>query len=76
MKIQGENMSGQDKPETNNFFTFNLGKGNFALPVKNVKEVLNYEPVSSVPKALPYIKGVMNIRGSVVTVIDLRTTLG
>ncbi|MCI6258843.1 MAG: chemotaxis protein CheW [Treponema sp.] len=76
MKIQGENMSGQDKPETNNFFTFNLGKGNFALPVKNVKEVLNYEPVSSVPKALPYIKGVMNIRGSVVTVIDLRTMFG
>ena len=69
-------MSGQDKPETNNFFTFNLGKDNFALPVKNVKEVLNYEPVSSVPKALPYIKGVMNIRGSVVTVIDLRTMFG
>ena len=69
-------MSGQDKPETNNFFTVNLGNGNFALPVKNVKEVLNYEPVSSVPKALPYIKGVMNIRGSVVTVIDLRTMFG
>ena len=69
-------MSGQDKPETNNFFTFNFGKRNFAFPVKKVKEVLNYEPVSSVPKALPYIKGVMNIRGSVVTVIDLRTMFG
>ena len=60
----------------NNFFTFALGTGNFALPVTSVKEVLNYEQISFVPKALPYLKGVMNIRGSVVTVIDLRVMFG
>jgi len=58
------------------FFTFSLGEGTFALPVKYVREVLNYEPITRVPKALPYLKGVMNIRGSVVTVVDFREMFG
>ena len=58
------------------FFTFNLGEGSFALPVKFVREVLNYEPITDVPKAMPYLKGVMNIRGSVVTVVDFREMFG
>ncbi|MBP5402561.1 MAG: purine-binding chemotaxis protein CheW [Treponema sp.] len=58
------------------FFTFSLGEGTFALPVQFVREVLNYEPITSVPKALPYLKGVMNIRGSVVTVVDFRELFG
>lgn len=58
------------------FFTFTLGEGSFAIPVNYIREVLNYEPITQVPKALPYLKGVMNIRGSVVTVIDLREMFG
>lgn len=58
------------------FFTFKLGEGTFAIPVENVREVLNYEPIISVPKSLPYLKGVVNIRGSVVTVADFRDLFG
>lgn len=58
------------------FFTFTLGEGSFAIPVAFVREVLNYESITSVPKALPYLKGVMNIRGSVVTVVDFREMFG
>ena len=58
------------------FFTFNLGEGSFAIPVTYVREVINYEPITKVPKSLPYLKGVMNIRGSVVTVIDFRQMFG
>lgn len=58
------------------FFTFTLGEGSFAVPVNYVREVLNYEPITAVPKALPYLKGVMNIRGSVVTVVDFRQMFG
>lgn len=58
------------------FFTFTLSDGSFAVPVSYVREVLNYEPITTVPKALPYLKGVMNIRGSVVTVVDLRQMFG
>ena len=58
------------------YFTFKLGTGKYAVEVTQVKEVLNFESVTKVPKALPYMKGVMNIRGSVVTVIDLRILFG
>lgn len=58
------------------FFTFTLGEGSFAVPVNYVREVLNYETITAVPKALPYLKGVMNIRGSVVTVVDFRDMFG
>lgn len=58
------------------YFTFNLGEGSFAIPVTYVREVINYEPITAVPKSLPYLKGVMNIRGSVVTVIDFRQMFG
>lgn len=45
------------------FFTFQLGKGTFAVPVISVKEVLNYETVTPVPNSKRYLKGVINIRG-------------
>ena len=48
----------------------------YATEVTNVREVINYEKLTKVPKALPYLKGVMNIRNSVVTIIDLRILFG
>ncbi len=54
------------------YFSFVLGEGMFSVPVTNVREVFDYETLTSVPNSLKYLKGVMNIRGSVVSVIDLR----
>lgn len=58
------------------YFTFKLEDGVFAIPVTEVKEVLNYEQCTKVPKSLPYMTGVMNIRGSIITIIDFRLLLG
>ena len=58
------------------YFTFKLEDGVFAVPVTDVKEVLNYEPCTKVPKSLPYMSGVLNIRGSIITIIDFRLLLG
>lgn len=57
---------------TDTFFTFKLGLGTFAMPVTCVKEVLNYEPWTIVPNSKSYMKGVMNIRGSIIAVVDFR----
>lgn len=57
----------------NTFFTFRLGDGLFAMPIASVREVMNYAPITFVPNTKPYLKGVMNIRGSVISVIDFRT---
>lgn len=58
------------------YFTFKLGEGMFAIPVTSVKEVMNYEPCTYVPKTLPYMSGVLNIRGTVISIIDFRTLFG
>ena len=58
------------------YFTFCLGSVMYATEVTCVREVINYEKLTKVPKALPYLKGVMNIRNSVVTIIDLRILFG
>lgn len=58
------------------YFTFSLGSVMYATEVTNVKEVLHFEKLTRVPKSLPYLKGVMNIRNSVVTIIDLRILFG
>lgn len=58
------------------YFTFMLAGGKYAIEVTKVREILEYESITKVPKALPYMKGVMNNRGSVITVIDLRILFG
>lgn len=57
------------------FFTFRLGNDMYAMEVTAVKEVLVSDSITVVPRTLPYMKGVMNIRGSVVSIVDLRTLL-
>ena len=58
------------------YFSFMLGKGMFAVPVKYVKEVLEFTSLTKVPNSLDYLLGVTNIRGSVVSIIDLRKLFG
>ena len=58
------------------YFTFKLAEGSYAVDVTKVKEILEFESVTKIPKALPYMKGVMNCRGSVITVVDLRVLFG
>ncbi len=58
--------------ETNQFLTFTLKAEKYAIDVARVREVLELVPISKVPKTPAYMKGVINLRGSVVPVIDLR----
>lgn len=62
--------------KNDDFFSFTLGSGMFAVPVKYVKEVFEFTSLTPVPNALSYLRGVMNIRGSVVSIIDLRKLFG
>ncbi|MEJ2217279.1 MAG: chemotaxis protein CheW [Gemmatimonadota bacterium] len=55
---------------------FRAGRGRFALPVDQVHEVLAYEPPRQVPGAPPFLLGVVEARGVVVPVFDLRKRLG
>lgn len=58
------------------YFSFLLGDSLFSIPVVSVREVINFSTLTPVPNSLPYLRGVMNIRGSVVTIVDLRRLFG
>ncbi|MBE0501278.1 MAG: chemotaxis protein CheW [Desulfuromonadales bacterium] len=58
--------------ETTQFLTFSLADDIFAIDVIKAKEVLDFSEVTRVPQTPDYMLGVINLRGSVVPVIDMR----
>ncbi len=62
--------------ETRQYLTFTLDGELFALDISKVREVLDYTKVTKVPQMPDFMLGVINLRGSVVPVIDMRTKFG
>src|SRR5262249_14652459 len=58
------------------FLTFALGGEQYGTRILPGQEVKGYPPVTPIPGTPPYMKGVMNLRGTVIPVVDLRTKLG
>ena len=57
------------------YLCFSLGKDKFAIPLLQVKEVIADVATTSIPQSPPYFKGIMNLRGQVISVIDLSLKL-
>jgi purine-binding chemotaxis protein CheW len=55
----------------NQYLTFQLGAEMFALDVAQVREILDFTTITKVPRAPAFMRGVINVRGSVVPVVDL-----
>lgn len=55
---------------------FSLGKGNYGIPIEHVFEIKKMEEITVVPKAPKFIEGVINLRGNVVPIVDLRKRFG
>ncbi|RDL43454.1 chemotaxis protein CheW [Marinomonas piezotolerans] len=58
------------------FLTFVLGDETYALDIMTVKEIRGYEIATKIANAPNYIKGVINLRGDIVPIIDLRIKFG
>ncbi|HPX61902.1 MAG TPA: chemotaxis protein CheW [Deltaproteobacteria bacterium] len=69
-------MAVADINETVQYLTFKLDEEIFALDVSKVREILEYTTVTKVPQTPEFMRGVINLRGSVVPVIDLRLKFG
>ena len=61
---------------TTQYLTFKLGEEIFALEVAKVREILDFTSVTKVPQTPDFMRGVINLRGGVVPVIDLRLKFG
>ena len=58
------------------YLTFMLGEEMFALGIAGIREILEYGQVTAVPMAPPFVRGVLNLRGSVLPIIDLAIRFG
>jgi purine-binding chemotaxis protein CheW len=58
------------------FLTFRLGQEEYGIDILRVQEIRSYEPPTRIANAPEFIKGVVNLRGVIVPIIDLRLKLG
>ena len=65
-----------DTMETGQYLTFTLADEVFALDIAKVREVLDFTSVTKVPQTPEFMRGVINLRGSVVPVMDMRRKFG
>jgi purine-binding chemotaxis protein CheW len=58
------------------YLTFALAKEEYGLEILKVREIIGYMSITAVPQTPEYVKGVINLRGQVIPVIDLRAKFG
>ena len=58
------------------YLTFSLGQEQYGLEILKVREIIGYMEITAVPQTPHHVKGVINLRGQVIPVIDLRAKFG
>ena len=67
--VTGQNLAGK-------YLTFALGGESYAIPVLKVREIIRLTSITAVPQMPDYIRGVINLRGKIIPVMDLRLRFG
>jgi len=62
--------------KTGKYLTFTLADEEYGIGILKVKEIIGMMPITSVPRTPDFVKGVINLRGKVIPVIDLRLKFG
>lgn len=73
---QDSSSSPSEAVVTSRYLSFTLGSEDYAIPLLSVREVIALPEVTPIPFTPPYFLGIMNLRGQVISVIDLRQKLG
>jgi purine-binding chemotaxis protein CheW len=78
-QLQSSPVHGKSEPReaalgsrTGKYLTFLLGREEFAIQVLKVREIMGIQDITAVPQTPSYVKGVINLRGKVIPVVDLR----
>ena len=68
-------MQGSEESTGKEFLAFTLGQEEYGIDILRVQEIRGYEPVTRIANAPDFIKGVVNLRGIIVPVVDMRIKL-
>ena len=65
-----------DKKREGKYLTFVLADEEYGISILTVREIIGMLPITSVPQTPSFVKGVINLRGKVIPILDLRTKFG
>lgn len=74
--VVNEAPAGQGDVRAGKYLTFQLGNEEFGIRVLKVREIMGLQEITAVPQTPGHVKGVINLRGKVIPVIDLRLKFG
>lgn len=76
MELEKRDNTGEVTDISNQLCGFKIGEGHYAVPVLEVQEVIKPQKLTPVPLSEPYVRGLINLRGQIVTSISLRGLFG
>lgn len=74
--VSSKTAGGSADVRSGKYLTFCLGNEEYGLEILKVREIIGMMPITTVPRTPDYIKGVINLRGKVIPVLDLRLKFG
>ena len=70
--IKHELYQEREDTQRGRFLTFALGSEVYGIEIKYVTEIVGLQPISQIPEVPPYMKGIINLRGRIIPVVDVR----
>ncbi len=62
----------QEDTQHGRFLTFSIGEEDYGIEIRHVTEIINMQEINKIPEVPDYIKGIINLRGKIIPVIDVR----
>jgi purine-binding chemotaxis protein CheW len=70
--IDQEVLDQEEDTQKDKFLTFILGNESYGIEIKHVREIIGIQPITEVPELPEYIRGIINLRGKIIPVMDVR----
>lgn len=72
LEIEAAEIEEGDDTQEGRYLTFSLGNEEYGIEIRNVTEIIGIQNITDLPDMADYVKGVINLRGKVIPVIDVR----
>lgn len=71
-EIENVLIENEEDTQKDKYLIFSIGKESYGIDIKYVIEIIGIEPITEVPELPDYVKGVINLRGKIIPVMDIR----
>ena len=72
MSVEEKDLYMEEDTQKDKYLSFVIGSEEYAIDIKYVTEIIGFQPITEVPELPEYIKGIINLRGKIIPIIDVR----